>query len=548
MQEVQRALQQKRPVVALESTIISHGMPYPQNLQTALEVEQVVRQHGAVPATIAIIAGQPCIGCTADQLEHIAKKGPAVRKVSRRDIPLVVGAGWDGATTVSGTMLLAARAGIRVFVTGGIGGVHRDGHISMDVSADLTELGRTPVTVVCAGAKSVLDIPRTLEFLETQGVCVAAYQCDEFPAFFTRHSGCKAPCRVDTPEQVAGMIRASSELQLGTGLLLAVPIPEAAAAEGALIQQAIEESLAEADKRGICGAEVTPFLLESIRSKTGGASLVANIQLVKNNAAVGSQNVRLLADCLYNHNDLGDDCIPAYCQPSITVHGDGVWLPRAPFSGAYWVISIHKELFTEYTNWHFRFLELAATAGAARGFSEVLGFFYWEANNTGSYRGLSPTNQVSHDYGIMQITTDRSTKLTDVTIWRAGFAEEREVLDITEQPFWVPSQSLQLKMVTHAHALIEVLNKGEKFIDTLDDIAVDGVILIDGMVIWGPVKSVGLTHLKLWLAGWLQKYTDVNAAITSSTATPLSNKGFITHILVYRYHVICLSVQVLLAM
>lgn len=288
-EEVRHALQNNKPVVALESTIISHGMPYPQNLQTALEVEEVVRQHGATPATIAIIAGQPCIGCDRQQLEHIARKGLSVRKVSRRDMPLVVGSGLDGATTVSGTMLLAARAGIKVFVTGGIGGVHRGGEDSMDISADLTELGRTPVAVVCAGAKSVLDIPRTLEYLETQGVCVAAYGADEFPAFFSRHSGCKAPCRVDTPEQAARLIRAGHDLQLDTGLLLAVPIPTSAAAEGAAIQQAIQESLREADAQGVVGAEVTPFLLESIRSKTGGKSLAANIQLVKNNAAVGSQ-------------------------------------------------------------------------------------------------------------------------------------------------------------------------------------------------------------------------------------------------------------------
>eukprot|EP00879_Flechtneria_rotunda_P024633 GHRR01026131.1.p1 GENE.GHRR01026131.1~~GHRR01026131.1.p1 ORF type:complete len:312 (+),score=89.73 GHRR01026131.1:586-1521(+) len=293
--EVQNALEHNQPLVALESTIISHGMPYPQNLETALEVEQVVRQHGAVPATIAIIAGQPCIGCTKEQLEHIAQRGVAVRKVSRRDLPFVLGCGLDGATTVSATMLLAARAGIKMFVTGGIGGVHRGGHISMDVSADLTELGRTPVAVVCAGAKSVLDIPRTLEFLETQGVCVAAYGTDEFPAFFSRHSGCKAPCRVDTPQQAASLIHASHKLQLGNGLLLAVPIPEAAEAQGAQIEAAIQESLQEAEQRGIAGAEVTPFLLESIRNKTGGASLAANIQLVKNNAAAGSHIAVVLA-------------------------------------------------------------------------------------------------------------------------------------------------------------------------------------------------------------------------------------------------------------
>eukprot|EP00879_Flechtneria_rotunda_P024546 GHRR01026025.1.p1 GENE.GHRR01026025.1~~GHRR01026025.1.p1 ORF type:complete len:233 (+),score=47.67 GHRR01026025.1:207-905(+) len=184
-------------------------------------------------------------------------------------------------------------------------------------------------------------------------------------------------------------------------------------------------------------------------------------------------NVRLLADCLYNKNDLSDACIPAYCEPSVTVHGDGVWLPRAPFAGTQWVTALHRELFAEYAGWSFNFLELAATAGAAKGFTDVLGFFHWQANNTGSYHGLSPTYRLSTDYGLMHVSTNKSSKITDVTIWRAGFMEEREALlhepaytdvitpikDITEQPFWVPSQSLQLKMVTHAHALIEVLNQ-----------------------------------------------------------------------------------------
>eukprot|EP00878_Enallax_costatus_P012419 GHUV01012970.1.p1 GENE.GHUV01012970.1~~GHUV01012970.1.p1 ORF type:complete len:368 (+),score=90.38 GHUV01012970.1:207-1310(+) len=289
------------------------------------------------------------------------------------------------------------------------------------------------------------------------------------------------------------------------------------------------------------------------------------------------QNVRLLADCLYNHNDLTENCIPAYCQPSVTVHGDGVWLPRAPFAGTAWVTALHRELFSEYTGWSFNFLELAATAGATKGFTEVLGFFHWQATNTGDYHGLSPTQRQSADYGVMHVVTDKTGKVTDVTLWRAGFMEERESLllepkyedvitpirDITDRPFWQPSQSLQLKMITHAHTLIEVLNQGEKFLDSLDDIAVDNVILIDGMAIWGPQKAAGLTQLKMWLVGWMQQY-DVNAAITASTATPTSNKvflcfkmllvsddgmaaavdgclmyvfniqGFITHILVYR--------------
>jgi len=275
-------------VVALESTIISHGMPYPQNLQTALEVEEVVRAGGAVPATIAIIAGQPCIGLDRAQLEHIAKSGTKVAKVSRRDMAHIMALKGDGATTVSATMLLAAAAGIRVFVTGGIGGVHRGGEVTWDVSADLTELGRTPVMVVCAGAKSVLDIPRTLEYLETQGVAVAAYGTAEFPAFFTPRSGCAAPSRVDTPQQAAAMIAASQSLGLASGMVLAVPIPAGDAAEGAEVESAIKQALREADAKGIAGNKVTPFLLERIRDLTGGKSLASNIKLVKNNARVGA--------------------------------------------------------------------------------------------------------------------------------------------------------------------------------------------------------------------------------------------------------------------
>eukprot|EP00798_Chlamydomonas_sp_ICE-L_P014411 gene14411-20405_t len=317
--EVSAAHRLVRPTVARESSSISHGMPYPQNLQTALEVEAVVLSQGAVPATIAIIEGQPCIGLERDQLERIARKGLACHKVSRRDLPLVMAQGLDGATTVSATMLLASLAGIKVFVTGGVGGVHRGGESTMDISSDLTELGRTPVAVVCAGVKSVLDIPRTLEFLETQGVCVAAFNTDEFPAFFSRHSGCKAPARVDTPKgaaammhsisrlglsngmllavsipeahacQAAAMMHSISRLGLSNGMLLAVPIPEAHAAEGTQIEGAIKQALDEADDKGIKGNAVTPFLLERIRQLTGGKSLEANIRLVKNNATVGAQ-------------------------------------------------------------------------------------------------------------------------------------------------------------------------------------------------------------------------------------------------------------------
>mmetsp|Transcript_13429 Transcript_13429/g.35969 ORF Transcript_13429/g.35969 Transcript_13429/m.35969 type:complete len:317 (+) Transcript_13429:2289-3239(+) len=287
---VQAAIAEGKPVVALESTIISHGMPYPQNLETARQVEDVVRQHGAVPATIAIIAGEACIGLNEQQLEHLASTGTKVRKVSRRDLPFVLASKMDGATTVSATMLLAAAAGISVFVTGGIGGVHRGGEASMDISADLTELSRTPVAVV-------LDIPRTLEFLETQGVCVAVMGSDEFPAFFTPHSGCRAPCRIDTPEQAASMLLAAGQVKglHNSGMLLCCPIPEQFAAEGQQIESAINTALDEATAQGVAGNEVTPFLLERIRSLTGGASLAANIKLVMNNAAIGAQMAKAYA-------------------------------------------------------------------------------------------------------------------------------------------------------------------------------------------------------------------------------------------------------------
>jgi pseudouridine-5'-phosphate glycosidase len=287
--EVKDALRLGKPVVALESTIVSHGMPYPQNLQTAHEVEDVVRSNGAIPATIAILEGIPHIGLTASQLERIARGGAAVRKTSRRDLPAVIALRQDGATTVSATMLLASRAGISIFVTGGIGGVHRGAETTMDISADLTELGRTPVTVICAGAKSVLDIPRTLEYLETQGVGVAAYGVDEFPAFFTRHSGCRAPTRFDSPGQIAAATYASEKLKLDSGMVIGVPIPEEYAAAGAEVEKAIETALNEAGEKNIQGNEVTPFLLQRIRELTGGKSLTANIHLVKNNAAVGAR-------------------------------------------------------------------------------------------------------------------------------------------------------------------------------------------------------------------------------------------------------------------
>jgi len=282
-------MQAGRPLVALESTIITHGMPYPQNVATALEVEAVVRAEGAEPATIAILDGVPHIGLTREQLERLGTLGPQVRKTSRRDLPFVLSQKLNGSTTVSATMILAAMAGIQIFVTGGIGGVHRGGETSMDVSADLTELARTPVAVVCAGAKSVLDIGRTLEFLETQGVCVAAYGADEFPAFFTPSSGFRAPCRVDCPEDAARLMYASLQVGLNNGVLVGVPPPIAQGEEGFKIQSAIDLAVQEAQEKGIAGAEVTPFLLERVNQISKGSSLAVNIALIKNNAKVGSR-------------------------------------------------------------------------------------------------------------------------------------------------------------------------------------------------------------------------------------------------------------------
>ncbi|KAM6576778.1 hypothetical protein CsatB_028615 [Cannabis sativa] len=287
--EVSEALSNGGPVVALESTIISHGMPYPKNLETAKEVEAIVRGKGAVPATIAILDGIPCVGLSVVELERLANLGTQAQKTARRDIAHVVASKGNGATTVSATMLIASMVGISVFVTGGIGGVHRHGENTMDISSDLTELGRTPVAVISAGVKSILDIPRTLEYLETQGVCVAAYKTNEFPAFFTRTSGCKVPCRVDTAEECARLIDANTKLGLGTGILIAVPIPQEHEASGSLIDSVIQRALKEARDKNITGNAETPFLLARVNELTGGASLSSNIALVKNNALVGAE-------------------------------------------------------------------------------------------------------------------------------------------------------------------------------------------------------------------------------------------------------------------
>lgn len=282
--EVQHALANGQPVVALESTIISHGMPYPQNVQTALQVEAEVRAHGAVPATIAIVNGRLKAGLSSADIEQLGKTGREVVKVSRRDIPFIVAAGATGATTVASTMIIAAMAGIRVFATGGIGGVHRGATQSFDVSADLQELAQTRVAVVCAGAKSILDLRLTLEYLETHGVPVVGYQTNALPAFFTRDSAFSVDYRLDTPLAIAQVLHAKWQMQLAGGMVIANPIPEAYAMERSLIDAAIEQALQESQEQGIGGKESTPFLLARVCEITGGDSLVSNIQLVLNNA------------------------------------------------------------------------------------------------------------------------------------------------------------------------------------------------------------------------------------------------------------------------
>ncbi|MFS8019266.1 putative pseudouridine-5'-phosphate glycosidase, indigoidine synthase A [Helianthus anomalus] len=272
-QDVTTALANGKAVVALESTIISHGMPYPQNLETAKEVEAIVREKGAVPATIAILEGIPCIGLSGEELERLAKLGTSARKISRRDIAHVVATRGSGGTTVSTTMIFASMVGISIFVTGGIGGVHKHGESTMDISSDLTELGRTPITVVSAGVKSILDIPRTLEYLETQGVSVVAYGTDDFPAFFSEKSGCKAPCQLDTPEECARLIEVNRKLDLKSGILIAIPIPKEHSVSGNIIESAIQTALREASDKGITGSAETPYLLSRVNELTGGASL-----------------------------------------------------------------------------------------------------------------------------------------------------------------------------------------------------------------------------------------------------------------------------------
>lgn len=291
--EVKNALQNNKPIVALESTIISHGMPYPKNVETALLVEETVRANGAVPATCAIIGGEPTVGLEPEKIEYLGKTGLSVTKVSRRDMPIVTALGMDGATTVAGTMMLADMAGIKLFATGGIGGVHRGAETSMDISADLEELGKTPVAVVCAGVKSILDIGLTLEYLETKGVPVITYKSQDFPAFYTKKSGFKSPNTLNDPENIAKVIAANAELgRLSgrpNGMIIANPIPDEYSMDEAEISAVIADAVAEAERLGIKGKEITPYLLDRIQRLTKGRSLDANIALVLNNAALAAK-------------------------------------------------------------------------------------------------------------------------------------------------------------------------------------------------------------------------------------------------------------------
>lgn len=286
--EVKAAIEAGKAVVALESTIISHGMPYPKNVETALEVENIVREHGAVPATIAILNGRIKVGLTSEEIESLGKSHDAV-KASRRDIPFILVKGLTGATTVASTMIIASLAGIKIFATGGIGGVHRGAQETFDISADLQELAKTNVAVVCAGAKSILDIGLTLEYLETQGVPVVGYGTDDLPAFYTSKSGYRVDYRVDTVLELAEALKTKWDLGLNGGVVVANPIPKAYEMAPAIINKAIDAAVKEAEAKGIKGKESTPFLLAKVKELTEGASLDSNIQLVYNNARLGAQ-------------------------------------------------------------------------------------------------------------------------------------------------------------------------------------------------------------------------------------------------------------------
>ena len=287
--EVAEALAAGKPVVALESTIISHGMPYPQNVETALAVEKIVRENGAVPATIAVIGGRLKAGLSAEEIEYFGKKGLDIAKASRRDLAVLCARGEDGATTVTTTMMIAHMAGIKVFATGGIGGVHRGAETTMDISADLEELAQTPVMVVCAGAKSILDLGLTLEYLETHGVPVIGYETEKLPAFFTRDSEFGVDYRMDSPAEIAKAFKVQNEMGLKGGMLVANPIPVEYSMDSKVISAAIDQAVAEAEEKGIHGKETTPFLLARVTELTGGNSLESNIQLVFNNARLAAK-------------------------------------------------------------------------------------------------------------------------------------------------------------------------------------------------------------------------------------------------------------------
>ncbi len=294
--EVGEALAAGKAVVALESTIISHGMPYPQNVETALQVEDIIRANGAVPATCCVIGGRLKAGCTKEQIEYLGREGTRITKASRRDLAVLAARGMDGATTVTTTMIIAHLAGIRVFATGGIGGVHRGAETTMDISADLEELAHTPVMVICAGAKSILDLGLTLEYLETHGVPVLGYGTEELPAFYTRSSGFRVDYRVATPEELARIFRTGLALGLGSGMLVTNPIPEEYSMDPDVINAAIDRAIREAEDLGIHGKETTPFLLAKVKDLTGGDSLESNIRLVFNNAALAARTAVCLAE------------------------------------------------------------------------------------------------------------------------------------------------------------------------------------------------------------------------------------------------------------
>ena len=283
--EVQNALDNNKPIVALESTIISHGMPYPKNVETALKAQEIVRENGAIPATIAIIKGKLKIGLTDEEIDYLGKRGREITKVSRRDVPFIVATKQDGATTVSATMLIAKYANIKIFATGGIGGVHRGAELSFDISCDLEELGKTNVSVVCAGAKAILDLPKTLEYLETKGVLVVGYKTKKLPAFYSSSSDYNVDVCINTPLEISEVINVKNELGLEGGILITNPIPE----EFEVIDEVINQSIIEMNEKNIIGKEQTPFLLAKICELTNGVSLESNIKLVYNNCKLAAE-------------------------------------------------------------------------------------------------------------------------------------------------------------------------------------------------------------------------------------------------------------------